>query len=124
MIRARKNPAPWWVLAVTVSEPSAYPALVPVAQAPSRARIAVLSLHTSPLDQPGTGDSGGMNVDGRAAAGRPAGRGGCATGARRAGGVPLVPPLPPPGRVKTPAGAGSPEPHIRLADEVRTIRGA
>lgn len=27
-----------------------------------RARIAVISLHTSPLDQPGTGDSGGMNV--------------------------------------------------------------
>jgi D-inositol-3-phosphate glycosyltransferase len=27
-----------------------------------RARIAVVSLHTSPLDPPGTGDSGGMNV--------------------------------------------------------------
>lgn len=27
-----------------------------------RARVAVVSLHTSPLDQPGTGDSGGMNV--------------------------------------------------------------
>ena len=26
------------------------------------ARIAVLSIHTSPLDQPGTGDAGGMNV--------------------------------------------------------------
>src|SRR5487761_870055 len=25
-------------------------------------RLAVLSLHTSPLAQPGTGDSGGMNV--------------------------------------------------------------
>ena len=25
-------------------------------------RIAVLSVHTSPLDQPGTGDAGGMNV--------------------------------------------------------------
>ena len=25
-------------------------------------RVAVLSLHTSPLDQPGTGDAGGMNV--------------------------------------------------------------
>ena len=24
--------------------------------------VAVLSLHTSPLEQPGTGDSGGMNV--------------------------------------------------------------
>ena len=27
-----------------------------------QARVAVFSLHTSPLDQPGTGDSGGMNV--------------------------------------------------------------
>ena len=27
-----------------------------------RTRVAVLSVHTSPLDQPGTGDSGGMNV--------------------------------------------------------------
>jgi D-inositol-3-phosphate glycosyltransferase len=25
-------------------------------------RVAVLSIHTSPLDQPGTGDAGGMNV--------------------------------------------------------------
>src|SRR2546425_7694131 len=25
-------------------------------------RVAVISLHTSPLDQPGAGDSGGMNV--------------------------------------------------------------
>ena len=25
-------------------------------------RIAVVSLHTSPLDQPGTGDAGGLNV--------------------------------------------------------------
>jgi D-inositol-3-phosphate glycosyltransferase len=28
----------------------------------ARPRVAMLSLHTSPLDQPGTGDSGGMNV--------------------------------------------------------------
>src|SRR6266550_2953774 len=27
-----------------------------------QARVAVISLHTSPRDQPGTGDSGGMNV--------------------------------------------------------------
>ena len=27
-----------------------------------RPRIAIISLHTSPRDQPGTGDSGGMNV--------------------------------------------------------------
>ena len=25
-------------------------------------RLAIISLHTSPLAQPGTGDSGGMNV--------------------------------------------------------------
>jgi D-inositol-3-phosphate glycosyltransferase len=29
---------------------------------PTPRRIAVLSVHTSPLDQPGTGDAGGMNV--------------------------------------------------------------
>ena len=33
-------------------------------------RVAVISLHTSPLDQPGTGDSGGMNVYIRAVAER------------------------------------------------------
>jgi D-inositol-3-phosphate glycosyltransferase len=35
-----------------------------------RARVAVVSLHTSPLDQPGTGESGGMNVYVREAAAR------------------------------------------------------
>lgn len=40
-----------------------------------RLRVAVVSLHTSPLDQPGTGDSGGMNVYVRAAAERLALRG-------------------------------------------------
>jgi D-inositol-3-phosphate glycosyltransferase len=39
-----------------MSDPTAFP----------RARIAVISLHTSPLDQPGNGDSGGMNVEIRA----------------------------------------------------------
>ncbi len=34
------------------------------------ARVAVLSVHTSPLDQPGSGDSGGMNVYIRAVAER------------------------------------------------------
>ena len=29
---------------------------------PKPSRVAVLSIHTSPLDQPGTGDAGGMNV--------------------------------------------------------------
>lgn len=32
------------------------------AAAPVPRRVALLSLHTSPLDQPGTGDAGGMNV--------------------------------------------------------------
>jgi len=41
----------------------------------ARPRVAVVSLHTSPLDQPGTGDSGGMNVYIRAAADRLAARG-------------------------------------------------
>ncbi|HXF36443.1 MAG TPA: D-inositol-3-phosphate glycosyltransferase [Actinomycetota bacterium] len=36
----------------------------------STPRVAVLSVHTSPLDQPGTGDSGGMNVYIRAVAER------------------------------------------------------
>ncbi len=34
----------------------------PLRRAPVPRRIAVLSVHTSPLDQPGTGDAGGMNV--------------------------------------------------------------
>jgi D-inositol-3-phosphate glycosyltransferase len=38
-------------------------------------RVAVISVHTSPLDQPGSGDSGGMNVYIRAVAERMAGRG-------------------------------------------------
>ncbi len=33
-----------------------------IRRAPLPRRIAVLSIHTSPLDQPGTGDAGGMNV--------------------------------------------------------------
>jgi D-inositol-3-phosphate glycosyltransferase len=32
------------------------------ARVPSLRRVAMISLHTSPLDQPGTGDAGGMNV--------------------------------------------------------------
>jgi len=38
-------------------------------------RVAVLSVHTSPIDQPGTGDSGGMNVYIRAVAERLASQG-------------------------------------------------
>lgn len=41
----------------------------------ARLRVAVVSLHTSPLDQPGSGDSGGMNVFIRSAAERLAARG-------------------------------------------------
>jgi D-inositol-3-phosphate glycosyltransferase len=39
------------------------------------ARVAMLSVHTSPMDQPGSGDSGGMNVYVRAVAERLARRG-------------------------------------------------
>jgi D-inositol-3-phosphate glycosyltransferase len=35
-------------------------AVVPLARAPRR--VAMLSLHTSPLEQPGSGDAGGLNV--------------------------------------------------------------
>lgn len=35
-------------------------AAVPLRRAPRR--VAMISVHTSPLDQPGTGDAGGMNV--------------------------------------------------------------
>jgi len=38
-------------------------------------RVAVMSVHTSPLDQPGSGDSGGMNVYIRAVAERLAAQG-------------------------------------------------
>ncbi|MGH3330562.1 MAG: D-inositol-3-phosphate glycosyltransferase [Nocardioidaceae bacterium] len=42
------------------------PTLKPVtslaAARPTHGRVAMISLHTSPLDQPGTGDAGGMNV--------------------------------------------------------------
>ncbi len=38
-------------------------------------RVAVLAVHTSPIDQPGTGDSGGMNVYIRSVAERLAGQG-------------------------------------------------
>ncbi len=33
-----------------------------MAEWPTPRRIATLSVHTSPLEQPGTGDAGGMNV--------------------------------------------------------------
>ncbi|HUG87165.1 MAG TPA: D-inositol-3-phosphate glycosyltransferase, partial [Actinomycetota bacterium] len=36
----------------------------------ARARVAMISLHTSPLDPPGAGDSGGMNVHVRETMGR------------------------------------------------------
>ena len=34
----------------------------PTGPRPAHSRVAMISLHTSPLDQPGTGDAGGMNV--------------------------------------------------------------
>ncbi|MCZ4499003.1 MAG: mshA [Marmoricola sp.] len=47
--------------AVPVSGPVPGPSSGPVPGPPLR-RLAMISLHTSPLDQPGTGDAGGMNV--------------------------------------------------------------
>ena len=38
------------------------PSLIDARRTPRPRRVAVLSIHTSPLDQPGTGDAGGMNV--------------------------------------------------------------
>ncbi len=35
---------------------------VEVTEADAVRRVAMVSVHTSPLDQPGTGDAGGMNV--------------------------------------------------------------
>ena len=34
----------------------------PLVRSSALRRVALLSIHTSPLDQPGTGDAGGMNV--------------------------------------------------------------
>jgi D-inositol-3-phosphate glycosyltransferase len=79
--------------------------------APPRARVAVISLHTSPLDQPGSGDSGGMNVEIRAV-GERLGAYGMAVDVytRCAGrGVPEVEPLGPMARViQVPAGPCAP----------------
>jgi D-inositol-3-phosphate glycosyltransferase len=46
-----------------------------VSNSTQRPRVAVLAVHTSPVDQPGTGDSGGMNVYIRSVAERLAGQG-------------------------------------------------
>ena len=43
-----------------VPVPSAHDAAIPMSGFPNR--VAMLSVHTSPLDQPGTGDAGGLNV--------------------------------------------------------------
>jgi D-inositol-3-phosphate glycosyltransferase len=48
---------------------------MPITVNDARSRVAILSVHTSPLDQPGTGDSGGMNVYIREVARRLADRG-------------------------------------------------
>ena len=42
---------------------------------PAVARVGLISVHTSPLDQPGTGDGGGLNVYVREVARRMAARG-------------------------------------------------
>ena len=63
---------PMWVVPDVVDDPR---------------RVAVLSVHTSPLDQPGTGDAGGMNVYVTELARRLADRGvevECSPGPRRA----------------------------------------
>mgnify|MGYP006976427793 CR=1 FL=1 len=44
----------------TIRNPRRSPGVDPLV--PSVTELAVLSLHSSPLTQPGTGDSGGMNV--------------------------------------------------------------
>ncbi len=46
-----------------------------VSEINGRTRVAVVAVHTSPVDQPGTGDSGGMNVYIRSVAERLAGQG-------------------------------------------------
>ncbi|RCV56597.1 D-inositol-3-phosphate glycosyltransferase, partial [Marinitenerispora sediminis] len=48
--------------AVVRNAPGPRGALAGRAEPPVLSRIATISLHTSPLDQPGTGDAGGMNV--------------------------------------------------------------
>jgi D-inositol-3-phosphate glycosyltransferase len=58
---------------VTALHPA--PPSAPPSALPSVRRVAVLSVHTSPLDQPGTGDGGGLNVSVREVALRMAARG-------------------------------------------------
>jgi D-inositol-3-phosphate glycosyltransferase len=58
---------------VTALHPA--PPSAPPAARPAVRRVAVLSVHTSPLDQPGTGDGGGLNVSVREVALRMAARG-------------------------------------------------
>ncbi len=53
------------VSAIAVRDTTGMPAVSPLpsaARAEQPRRVAMLSIHTSPLDQPGTGDAGGMNV--------------------------------------------------------------
>ena len=47
---------------VRKTAPVTSPALLSARRVRRPRRVAVLSIHTSPLDQPGTGDAGGMNV--------------------------------------------------------------
>jgi D-inositol-3-phosphate glycosyltransferase len=88
---------------------------------PPVARVAFLSLHTSPLDLPGTGDSGGMNVFVRVVAERLADRGVAVDVFTRCAGrrVPEVEHLTPITRVvQVNAGPCAPVPKETLADLV------
>ncbi len=53
-----------WLAPVAAPPSESVPAVARerAADAPPVRRVAMLSVHTSPLDQPGTGDAGGMNV--------------------------------------------------------------
>jgi D-inositol-3-phosphate glycosyltransferase len=90
----------------------------------ARARIAVISLHTSPLDQPGTGDSGGMNVEIRTLSERLADRGVAVDVFTRCAGrgVPEVDRLGPLSRViQVPAGPCAPVGKAQLPGLVPTF---
>jgi D-inositol-3-phosphate glycosyltransferase len=80
-------------------------------------RAAIISFHTSPLDQPGTGDSGGMNVYIRAIAERLGAQGvdvDVFTRDRGQGGPQIEEPSPGARMIKVPAGPPAPVPKAEL----------
>jgi D-inositol-3-phosphate glycosyltransferase len=82
-------------------------------------RVAVVSLHTSPLDPPGSGDSGGMNVEIRAVAERLSERGVAVDVFTRCSGSPGVEWIAPLARVvKVQSGPCAPVPKGSLTDLV------